>query len=89
VCIHLIFFFFFFPFSFKNRSGRRGRPLKNKQSESSSSSHGGSGKLVSVEQSAKHRQLKKERKESILPNFATGNLGATLGGGGGGGPKVD
>ncbi|GAA5949454.1 hypothetical protein JCM3765_002666 [Sporobolomyces pararoseus] len=51
-------------------SGRRGRPIKQRQGGG-----GGGVKLVSVEQSAKHRQLKKERKESILPNFATGGSG--------------
>ncbi|GAA6005280.1 hypothetical protein JCM11491_002644 [Sporobolomyces phaffii] len=47
-------------------SGRRGRPLRSHQQGSKSSS-----KLVSVEQSAKHRQLKKERKESILPMLSS------------------
>ncbi|GAA5898898.1 uncharacterized protein JCM6883_003464 [Sporobolomyces salmoneus] len=58
-------------------SGRRGRPLKNRQTNKE--------RLVSVEQSAKHRQLKKERKESILPNFAA----STLGGGGQAQNKLD
>ncbi|GAA5995681.1 hypothetical protein JCM5350_006638 [Sporobolomyces pararoseus] len=55
-------------------SGRRGRPIKQRQTGERGGG-GGGVKLVSVEQSAKHRQLKKERKESILPNFATGGSG--------------
>ncbi|GAA5941368.1 uncharacterized protein JCM15063_006076 [Sporobolomyces koalae] len=49
-------------------SGRRGRPLKKKTSAGAS---GNSSYLVSVEQSAKQRQLRKERKESILPMLSS------------------
>ncbi|GAA5859366.1 hypothetical protein JCM5353_004677 [Sporobolomyces roseus] len=51
-------------------SGRKGRPLKKKTGGSNQTSSGHSH-LVSVEQSAKQRQFKKERKESILPMLST------------------
>ncbi|GAA5922901.1 hypothetical protein JCM1841_003776 [Sporobolomyces salmonicolor] len=45
-------------------SGRRGRPVRK-------------AKMVSVEQAAKQRQMKKERKESVLPMLSTPQQGAT------------